>query len=519
MYKEESFFQQLDYCKKLRKERLEKNQKNIKYSLTFDTLYLPDLYKKDIENNEGFLIKPFDYSNVVQNFESALLSDSIFSEKFGVRSNDPESVLKKRFKCECGRTESPQANVMCEHCHTYTKLRNFKRGWIKLNEPYKVFSPFYLMRLIFYLPKEFKEAKEKKRMTSKIRDIRNGKVRERVPFQTSLSYYDSERKLMFNMLNLTDVETLIKFINLYVKNEGGRVWLLKNIHKAYTNYIPVINKKLRHFFITGNGISDNKSVEQHPLNPLLMIIDNAVNTLNKFDRESVMDNKINTKLTTINKHLIKLIPIIFKETSEGKKCDMRERVNGRRVDNSFRNILEGISHYRSDVCTLSYRTFGKIFMSELEDKYIEWGMTPEARSRIMEEIPLRKDLVLMQKGLKYLRENKLNYIVIKRSPCIIQSSILSVEIVGLTFDGVIRTSIQVLDLFNGDKDGDVIAGFVVAPSVRYELYLALNPRNFAINRINMSYSGNFKLKDVSHLQAYKMLDDGLTEEEVFSLMN
>ena len=90
-------------------------------------------------------------------------------------------------------------------------------------------------------------------------------------------------------------------------------------------------------------------------------------------------------------------------------------------------------------------------MEDLEEKYKEWGMTPESKARIMTETLTRTELVLMQKGLKWLRENHLNYVIMKRSPCILLSSILSFEIIGLTIDPVIRVNIQVLNLINGDK--------------------------------------------------------------------
>lgn len=447
MIKELSVFDQIKICNEF-KDKLKKTK--LKYSLSVKTLNLMELYNYDINNHEGFIINPFDYSTVVNNWESALLGNTIFSEKFGVKSNDPESVLQRRFKCECGQTASPTANVKCPICGSYTQVRVMKRGWFVIKN-YQVFNPFYLLRLIKYLPIDFKEEKEKKRIISKDKYERNSKTRERVPFEISLNYYDIKTKEYFDMLNLTNPNRLKLFINLYVRNDLAKHWLLNNMDKAYTNAIPVITKNLRHYYITGNSISDNKSVEQHPLNPILMHIDNAVDALNRMDRENVLPSKINSKLTAINKSLLKIIPVIFKETSEGKKSDLRNRINGRRVPNSFRNILEGISHFRSDACTISYRTFGVVFMEDLEEKYKEWGMTPESKARIMTETLTKTELVLMQKGLKWLRENHLNYVIMKRSPCILLSSILSFEIIGLTIDPVIRVNIQVLNLINGDK--------------------------------------------------------------------
>ena len=478
----------------------------LEFSLASRCIDLEAKYREDIDTSTGFkLDHTFSYGPETRDMMDLLEGDSIYSYKFGVRSSDPEAILQKRCRCECGHTTSLSMNVFCVECNTFTDTRPYQRGWLILENDYKIFNPFYLNILIEALIPAVRGKTP----------AANSKLRkeDRVPmFKDTLYYIDKITGFRYDMHSLTDKEVLLEFIDKYTKPDARREHLLDKINIATTRAIPVCSKNFRHH-IQSKSFGDIVEVETHKMNIEYQNISHSVKRLN--DNLSMPAKKIRDELTAINKKFRNVLELIYDTCFKDKEADVRDKIYGRRTKNSGRSLLESTQLLSGSQCTIGYAMFGVMFIDEMYDYLIKLGMSPKMERQIRLGKPGPSARVLLNKVLDILKKTYNNYILAKRSPVIYLSSIQAFELVALTKENIIRCSPFAIAKFKGDKDGDILAIFVLPPAIRLGVFLALSTRMTSIDRKTIEFV-DYDLVDASYIMTYKMLDDGCTREDIFA---
>lgn len=493
-------------------KQVEENKKSvkIKYGMSFDTINLEELYKKDMESGKGFIIDTnINYDNIDSERDSLISKDSIFSYKFGFRSDDPKQVQAKRCSCACGRTVSSTPGGTCEHCGTLVTPVQKVRGWI-ISKNFKVFNPTWLTRFFKYAKKTSISEKEIKK------DLFNCNKR------------DGVKRKSWNMLELQDRNNLVQFIEAYVEPEMKN-FFMTTINQAMTNAIPVISKDFRHYQVV-ESISGKADVRTHELNKYYIIISDNVNKLNNIS-EYASQNKKKIYLQNISEKFEQIMNVIMDEIGDGKESLIRGKTVSKRMNNSCRCIIEGLTfNSRLDVCTIPYRIFGEITIGPFREYYDRYGVTPESINRMRSNIPNEFDCKLMTKVLIDLRKDKKNFILSYRPPCIYMFSQNSEEIIALTNDReqVLRFNAITVDAADyGDFDGDTKGLFNIARKSILPTYFALNPKRGTYNPISGTFNESFNLIEGSYLAVYKLLnvdtkvedEDILTEADIQKLQN
>lgn len=412
----------------------EQNKKNrhINFGLYRETLDVQALFEKDMEMHRGFILDTsVDYTRL-QDEAYLVNSDSIFSYKFGIRTNDNKMVQAKRYRCRCGALEEPMSGIKCPICGTETQNIYDIRGWFIIKN-YKVFEPDWLS---IFLANLNKSVINKKQLTENL-----------------LSFSSSKTKKGPNLLDIQSKDALIKFINKYAA-EDKKDYFLATVDTAMMSVIPVISKDYRYYTVV-NKIGNEPSVNSHTLNKMYIAINNAVRILNNMKgRESVA-----TKLACLSKITNKLLEI-YAETKKtlggSKEAYIRGKVGGRRNGNSGRLVVEGTHHLRVDACIVPYNFFGEFTIDTHRDLYIKHGMTAESENRMRNNYPNKWDKIIMVKVFKELKEQHLNTMFMYRAPCIYIGSLVCCEIIGLSNYDVIQVNDTCLDFaMHGDKDDQI----------------------------------------------------------------
>lgn len=410
------------------------------FGLERDIVNLEELYETDRNEGKGFVIDTSISYTQIDNESLLIDSDSIFSHKFSLRSNDTTYAMSKRFRCGCGKLESDTAGIMCPYCGEYTKDRPATRGWIVLNN-FKVFNPYYLELLIKYLKKGINKTAFKADLYS-FKEFALNKEGDKIP-----------RTCKYNILDLQNPTNLKDFIEEYVRPEDKNSFLTK-LSSAMTNKIPVINRDYRHYSIT-KKLNGKNSVASHPTNKLYIQIANAVNSLNRFSGKESKAVVVE-HLSKVNKNFFDLKEELISVMADSKKADIRAKIGSRRLRNSARIVLEGLMTPHTDECTIPYRYFGTMTIDEHMEIYFKYGLTPEAEFRIRHSHPNENDKMLMIKVLNELKEKMINVCVVSRSPTIYRESIVALRIIGLSNDATVRLNeVTISYCLSGDKDKSI----------------------------------------------------------------
>lgn len=481
------------YEKALAQTTYNKKNSKIKYGLKFDIADLEEEFKNDMKNDDGFIIDTsIDYEKLDSDRNILLSSDSIFSYKFGYRSDDPKIVQAKRCSCRCGKVVSSIPGGTCPICGTLIKPVQKLRGWISL-EGFYVFNPTWLERFFKYLKKGA--------------PITASKFKEK-----SLFNYKSDRPY-YNILDLQPTEhgpseNLISMINACVQPEL-RDYFIKNAHKAMTSKIPVISKEFRHYDVA-ETITGKADVRTHEFNKHYIIISNKANAIAKEFGKIVPHSKIIRYLKEIQHRFDEIANIAYDEIGEGKESTIRGKTIAKRVDNSTRLIIEGLTKYgRLDVMTLPFKVFGEMTIGPYIDIYKKYGATPESLSRMRSNIPNKFDKEMMCKVLKELQSKMLNYALTYRPPCIYLLSQVVLEIVGLTEDHsqvIFLNTIMVDGCLRGDFDGDQVGSHLVHALAAAPVSFALNPKRMTYDPITGEFNSEYNLIEGHYIAVYKVLD-------------
>lgn len=481
----------------------------IGFSLTSNTINLEELYLKDIEAGRGNKLNTkIKYGPEIPEYTALLEEDSIYSYKFRVKSSDPESIIMRRYRCECGSTFSNELNMMCPECLTPTDSREYIRGWFKLENDLKVFNPTYLYKLIEALPVSVKGKDNKSGTRSYSRKMVQGVG----AFKDRLFYLDKKTHFKYDMYNLTDPEILTEFINKFVSKGAIKTHLIDTMHTAYTSVVPVISKIYRHYK-QSKGYGDKPKIEKNIINADYETMSHSIGRLNESPQSPI--SKKASELASINKKLMNIHREVRMTCFKDKEADLRDKVYGKRTDNSARLIAESTALVSAVKCMLSYAFFGMAMLSEMYQFMKSVGMTPRMELQIRNGAPGAAARVILVKVLEKLKADRLNYVIVKRSPVIYKTSILSLEVDGLVHAAVIRCSPIVIVEFHGDKDGDIFAIFFAPRAIRLATFISLSPRMNTIDTRKMKVHGSYNLVDASYIMAFKMLDDDTTEENIF----
>lgn len=419
------------YEKAVEEERQNKKDRKIKFGLYRETLDVQALFEKDMALHRGFILDTsVDYTRL-QDETYLVNSDSIFSYKYGIRSNDNKMVQAKRYRCRCGALEEPMSGIKCDICGTETQNIYDIRGWFIIKD-FKVFEPDWLS---IFLANINKNVATKKQILENL-----------------LTFSSAKNKRGPNLLDLQDRRTLVKFIEVYAA-ENKKSYFLSTIDTAMISVIPVISKDYRYYSVV-NKIGNEPSVNSHTLNKMYIGINDSVRILNNMKGKESPAQKL-ACLSRITQRLLEIYAETKKTLGGSKEAYIRGKIGGRRKDNSGRFVVEGMHHLRADACIVPYNFFGEFTIDAHRDLYTKYGMTAESENRMRNNYPNKWDKLIMIKVFKELKEQHLNTMFMYRAPCIYIGSLVAMEIIGLSNYDVIQVSDSTLDVaMHGDKDGD-----------------------------------------------------------------
>ena len=453
------------------------SKKKARFRLTRETINLEELYKTDAMKGRKFDIDTsIDYRDL-DNESKFIDSDSIHSYKFSIRNNDTPYAKMNRFSCSCGQLSTPQAGVECQKCKTYTYSKIAIRGWITLKN-FKVFNPDYF---------------------SLILENRNKKVSKEVLKRELFQVKNQKREsvLGINILDLQEKSKLAEFIKEYT-NPKHTPFFLKNIDKALTSKIPVLNKNFRNYY-GHRKLNGTVDVTSHPLNSKYITISKKAHYLNSL-RGSESSISILSNLHAINETFLKIYGEIQATLGKDKEADLRDRVGGIRLGSSSRLVLEGALNCKPDELIIPYAFFGQTTLAHHRDLYEEYGLTLESEFRLLHNIPNRTDCIMMRKVLNRLTEESLNVAQVYRPPVIYPESNIALKIKGLSHDLVVKMNeITISACLHGDKDGDVISLFIPNPTIRPQLLFALSPNKKIYNPIMGEIEGSYELVESQYV--------------------
>lgn len=485
----------------LEAEEQNKANRQIKFGLYRETLDVHKLFQKDMALHRGFILDTsINYADLKD--ETKMIdSDSIFSYKFGIRSNDSRAVQAKRYRCKCGALEEPMSGIKCSKCGTETQNLYDIRGWFVIDK-FKVFEPDWLS---LFLANINKNVCNKKQLLENL-----------------LQFSSIKNKKGPNLLDLQDKDNLIDFINKYAA-EDKKQYFLSTVKTAMISEIPVISKDYRYYSVV-NKIGNESSVNSHPLNKMYISISDSVRILNNMRGKESPAQKL-ACLSRITQRLLDIYEETKKTLGGSKESYIRGRIGGRRNGYSGRLVVEALMHVRNDVCILPYSVFGEFTIDYHRELYIKHGMSPEAENRMRNNYPSKNDKIIMVKVFKELKKRNLNTIFMYRPPCLYIGSLICVEIIGLTNHNVVFIENTTLDAaLHGDKDGDILGLFMLPPEVRATTYFAFNPKRIILDPIKGCINDSFELVEAIQYISCKVLDDTeqdsgeiLTEEDMKSI--
>lgn len=472
------------YDSAMEHEAINQKERKVKFGLYRKTLNLEELYRKDMELHRAFIIDTsIDYTRL-EDEAYMVNSNSIFSYKFGIRSNDNRMIQAKRYRCRCGNLEEPISGVKCPICGTETQNIYCIRGWFLL-EDFKVFEPDFLTTMLANLNKS---AGSKKQILENL-----------------LTFNTRAHKKGPNILDLQSREALVSFIDTYV-SDSKKEYFMSNIDCAMTSAIPVISKDYR-FYTVVKKIGDEPNVNSHPLNKLYISINDSVRILNNMKGRESPAQKL-ACLSRITQKLLEIYAETKKILGGSKEAYIRGKIGGRRKENSGRLVVEAMKHPRVDACIVPYNFFGEFTIDQHRDLYVKYGMTAESEYRMRNNYPNKWDKIIMVKVLKELKDQHLNTMFMYRAPCIYIGSLLTFEIIGLSNNNAILIADTALEhCLHGDKDGDILGVFMLPPSIRATTFFAFNPKKSIVDPVKGKINPGFELVEGIQYIACKVLDD------------
>ena len=483
-------------CEKREKENREKVTLNFQVEKT--SLNLEEMFRADMIGKHGFIVDT-SARYEKQGADAGLIDlDTILSYKFGVKESDPASVKEKRYTCEC-ETDNIKATSgeYCPKCKTYAVEHKYIRGWICINN-FKVFNPDLLAVFI--------KNRNKKKELKKASNYR--------PDRTEVDRYPwlSNPDFRYNIYNLQNPDTLKEFIIEYSQPKYLDYFLSK-LDSFMTSKIPVVSKNHRHHQVI-TKLDGTPDIRSHEINKYLILINNKVDDLNE-SSGYMSSGKIIKYLSDINKGYSAIYDNVMSIIGDGKSSDFRGRIGGRRKGSSAKVVIESMLSPVSHECTLSYASFGIMFLDWHYELFVKHGLTAESEFRIRQMFPSKDDYVMMTKVLGELQTEDLAWVTCYRPPALYKSSMQGLYISGLTADGCIRVTEIALGVgMKGDKDGDQMLMFALDPSIRLSFGFAFNGRRDVYDPITGTIRDAFELPESVYFLTYSLFPDEVELDDI-----
>lgn len=463
---------------KMNDELLKENFPKMTYSLKRYIVDLEELYKRDMERQEGFELNlDVDYHKDLSNETKMRECDSIFSDKFGNYSTEGVNI------CKCGKTETPLPGIKCPNCGTFTVNKVYKRGWIVISNGMKVFNPDYLSLILEYID-------TKKPITKKY---------------VKQSLEDTKNEYEYNIISLQERSKLIEFINLFIV-DNMKEYFLNNIDKALTSKIPVISSKFRYYRVESRFDKNSKSViRNHAYNKIYASISTYVKSLNSYTQFSSFTSRA-FLLTHLNKKFVELYETFLSDLGKDKKASVfRGKTSGKHKPASAKLIISSTMSVEIDECILPYAIFGIISLKYYSKELKSLGLSTDGFKRIGRATPSILDKIILNKLLDLLKERNENIITSLRAPSIYLTSIVGLKIRALHDPLVLCLhEIVIGPLLAGDKDGDTSIICMPNPKIMVPLFMAYHPSKGVWSNITGFINSDYELPESNYYLAYDL---------------
>lgn len=393
--------------------------------LKFSFLNLDQLAKKDIKKEMGFILDTsIDYLYLYK--EDMLMSNSIYSRKFGINESDPKSILAYLYSCKCGLILGQNnKGRICEKCGCEVEKKEFPitiRAWGKI-APHKIMTYVGLLHFRTLLGKKnFSDF-----LSGKLKDDNGSKVRV-----TEL--YD-KFDIILNKFGKSSKKETLDF-------------LMENKDDIFTSYIPVISKKTRYLHRSEN-IVPHYTI--HDMNSIYTSISGDIQTLKDYcDRDNTPEITENTVRAIQRKYWDLNDNLITEIVGGGKEKILRNEIYATRLPFTSRCVIVPHVTKRIDAITIPYDVFRGIFRREIFDATVNNGIPVDKAYRFIDiNIDLKEeDKKVLDEILE--KDIKNNYVLVNRQPTLKFESTKSLEIIGLEDENVLRIPSVLLDGYNGD---------------------------------------------------------------------
>lgn len=388
--------------------------------------------------------------------------DGLQSEFFGTDFGDDKEYAE-RYSCKCKKLQGEMyKGTYCDVCGTQVEYIGpdlTKTGWIILDS-YSVISPIYMAKLLDALG-----TSEGDKVLNKILDVDYGQKEAEEYSEKELLELKKHPYLHKGMVWLS--ENIYEVLDYYEKKKPTKKALFKelkdDIPNIFTSCIPVYTALLR-TELPGEKGSKLYKMKINTIYQSIIRISNSINYLSK-DKDEIDDKKINSiniQLAAIQKEIIEIFNITYKELTS-KKGIIMSKVMGGRVNFSARNIIVPSSgRLRANEVEIGYITFLELYRYEVINLYSKLH-----NCSIMEAENVRK------KGLNHFNQSLydiMNYmvtdkeckkhltIIISRNPCINYGSHLAMKIVKVKKninDKTMTIPSNILKTMGADFDGDM----------------------------------------------------------------
>lgn len=437
------------------------------YTAELERINMTKEHRSDIARDKGF-----DINTEFKNINKALTDeDGLFSSRFGQTLQDM-NLYAFRYKCKCGKyTGRIYHGIKCDKCKTVVKHigDDFEYyGWININKPYYIIHPnFYNILKSLVGPKEFETI-----ITPKIDKDQDGFDKDIISDKKESPF------IGIGILGLKD--NFDDILEYYIKKKPNKRDhyddLKKNKNLVFINNIPVFTTHLRPFKIDNN----NKDFHYEKTNTFYVMILSLVSRINrdktKIDKNNQVKNKLIYDLQMQFNALAEEIILGLK----GKSGDVRIAVSGK-CNYTSRLVIVPNPLLEIYQIKMSYYALAEKLNQPIKNILMKsYNITSNEADNIMAKATYFNVDERVVKIIQSLIDESENGIpcIINRPPTLFHGSTLAMNIVGMTFDFTLQVPLQILQLMNGDHDGDQTSNWIMLNSDAIQLAQdRYNPRN------------------------------------------
>lgn len=449
------------------------------YETTIETINFDEECKKDLEENNGFIVEPF--KSIKKDLKAP---NGLFSPKFGQTLSDVNPYID-RYKCKCGAVRGRlNHGLLCPQCGSRCEFvdDNFSYfGWIELDDPHVIIHPAYYKKIENFFGKGAMVNGNKR---SKLENILDPVDNKDINGHTIIIPDEDKPKneIFFGLGMIDFVERFDEIMLYYLKKNPGKKInyddIMENKDKVFTHHIPVFSTLLR-----PTDIKDG-TMSYEPTNAMYTMMNKLVSMINKnrsfIDRNKKVKNQKLYKLQMKFMELYGELELIL----SGKKGDIRSLIGGR-YNFSSRSVIVQNPDLRIDQVTLPYvalvimleqrikNILHRLYNMSFADAHEIWfqaQIEPDPRVEgIIQSIIDEYKKIPGFTGIP---------VIINRNPTIAYGSILQMFCVGFTHTYTMAVPLQPLPLLAADFDGDVL-NIMLPMNMEFVMraFMIFNPRN------------------------------------------